>query len=434
MPHGAVAFEAARSSGVLNKLADAGLLLPSIDVDARNLPGIDGAAFVIEHPALAFVSYPYEWCFSAFRDAALLHLDLHLAALENSFTLSDASAYNVQFVGTRPVFIDHLSIVPYHDGMIWEGHRQFCAHFLNPLILWSKLRVPPNAWLRGSLEGIGPEELAPMLRARDKLSWTVMAHVIALAALNKRQLSSDKPSPIRRPHLSKNALLGMLGGLRRFIARLPAPHAQSVWGDYAGNTSYSTAEAATKHAVIAEMVTGARAKLLYDLGCNTGDYSQTALDAGAVNVIGFDFDHMALEQAYARFSASNGAFLPLWMDASNPSPSQGWAQQERKGLAQRGPADALIALAIVHHLAIGRNVPLAKVVEWLMSLAPVGVIEFPAKTDSMVKQLLANRQDIFADYNEEVFLNAIRAGGSVEKMVRLPENGRLLVTYARRGR
>ncbi|MCC6948214.1 MAG: class I SAM-dependent methyltransferase [Bradyrhizobiaceae bacterium] len=387
----------------------------------------------MEHPRIPFISYPYEWSFAVHRAAALLHLDLHLEALNSGFTLSDASAYNVQFRGTRPVFIDHLSLRPYREGELWTGHRQFCMQFLNPLILWSRMRVQPNHWFRGSLEGIAPEELALLLPLRERLSWTIFTHVVAQASLQRRQIAAGKEKEsLKRAQLSKNALLGMLSGLRRYISRMRSADEQTVWADYAAKTSYSAEEAATKRDFVEKVVRAVKPALLFDLGCNTGDYSDVALKAGAGYVVGFDFDHATLDRAFERFDNDLRPFLPLWMDAANPSPSQGWAQAERRGLQQRASADALVALAFVHHLAIGRNVPLQSVVEWIMGLAPTGVIEFPSKTDSMVQRLLAHREDIFADYCEEAFLGAVMKRGRVVETRRVSDNGRLLVWYDRR--
>jgi ribosomal protein L11 methylase PrmA len=352
--------------------------------------------------------------------------------LDDGFTLSDATAYNIQFIGPQPVFIDHLSLIPYKDGDVWMGHRQFCMQFLNPLILWAVLGVQPNHWFRGSLEGIAPEDLSPLLSWRHNLAWTIMTHVTAQAALQTRALRTGtivgKPRDRRLP---KPALVGMLQGLRRYIEKLASPAQKTVWADYAENTSYADEERTEKHHFVAEMVRAARPRLLFDLGCNSGDYSLTALESGAKNVVGFDFDPGALERAYHRFQKSGDPFLPLWLDAANPSPSQGWAQAERKGLAERADADALVALAFIHHIAIGRNVPLDMAVHWIMTMAPAGVIEFPPKSDPMVQRLLAQREDIFPDYCEEAFLAHIAKRGSIRAQKHVRDGGRLLVWYER---
>jgi ribosomal protein L11 methylase PrmA len=433
MPAAAPSYEAARDSGLLAELIDNDMLLASQEVDPPMAQGIaSGARHWLEHPRLPMVSYPYEWSFSLHRRAALHHLDLHLRALERGFSLSDATAYNVQFLGCRPVFIDHGSLIPYEEGDIWLGHRQFCMQFLNPLIFWAVLGIAPNHWFRGSLEGIAPEDLAPLLSWRQTLSWTIMAHVSAQAALQRRSLRkgmiAGKPSDRRLP---RNALKGMLEGLRRYIARLELKPQQTVWSDYASDNSYADAEAAAKRDFVRAFAASVKPKLLFDIGCNSGDYSFAALEAGAGTVIGFDFDFGALELAYRRSVASGSAFLPLWLDAANPSPSQGWAETERKGFGERAQADAIVALAFVHHIAIGRNVPLDMTVDWLMRMAPAGVIEFPPKSDPMVQRLLAQREDIFSDYTEEAFLHHVEARGRVVAREHLSDAGRLLVRYDR---
>ena len=434
MPSAASAYEAARDAGVLDQLIDKGLLLGAQEVEPDVLGReADGAAYVLEHPRVPFVSYPYEWSFSLHKAAALHHLDLQLELLKHGFALSDATAYNIQFIGSRPVFIDHGSLVPYTDGDIWIGHRQFCMQFLNPLIFWAVFGIPPNHWFRGALEGIAPEDLAPLLSLRHNLSWTVMAHVSAQAALQRRSLRkgtiAGKPSERR---LSRTAFQGMLEGLRRYISRLRLKADQTVWGDYAQDNSYAGAEAAAKRAFVSEFAAATKPALLFDLGCNAGDYSFAALQAGAGSVVGFDFDFGALEQAFQRSVEGGSAFLPLWLDAVNPSPSQGWAQAERKGLSERTNADAMVALAFIHHIAIGRNVPLEMAVDWLMAIAPAGVIEFPPKSDPMVQKLLAQREDIFASYSEEAFLHHVQARGRLVARKSVSEGGRLLVWYDRR--
>jgi ribosomal protein L11 methylase PrmA len=171
--------------------------------------------------------------------------------------------------------------------------------------------------------------------------------------------------------------------------------------------------------------------MLWDMGCNTGDYSMVALESGAGRVVGFDFDHNAVDAAYQRSAATDAKFLPLVLDAVNPSPGQGWAQSERKGLDERGSADALVALALVHHLAIGKNVPLTDVVNWLVQLAPVGIIEFVQKSDPMVQQLLRLRDDIFEDYNQQTFEAALERHASITKSEQVSATGRRLYCYRR---
>ena len=412
-------FARAEEAGVMRKLVDRGQLVDFTDVtEQASKVGIEQADVLLSHPQIPFISYPYEWSFSLHKAGALAHLDLHLELLSEDFTLVDATAYNMQFDGTRPVHIDHLSIRPYEDGEIWAAHRQFCMQFLNPLLMWSMLDLQPNHWFRGSLEGIAPEDLAKLVPLRKRLNWTVLTHVIAQATLQNRSVQSTTGSSrYREARLPRSSFEGMLRGLRGAIAKMEVPSHKTVWGEYANNTSYAAPEAAAKHDLVKEAVAAIKPGLLYDIGCNTGDYSKSALEAGAGKVIGFDFDHGALEIAFKRAQLEQLDLLPLWLDAANPSPSQGWGEAERMGLSKRAKPDALLALAFIHHIAIGRNVPLDMAVDWLVSLAPAGVIEFPHKEDPMVQLLLSQRPDIFPDYHNDTFANLLSQRAQIVKAV-----------------
>jgi ribosomal protein L11 methylase PrmA len=412
-------YAAVSQSGIMRKLADAGKLVDFADItDQAGSFGLDGAKVVLSHPPIPFISYPYEWSFSLHKAAALAHLDLQLSLLEDDFTLSDATAYNVQFEGVRPVFIDHLSIRPYRDGEIWDGHRQFCMQFLNPLLMWAVLDVQPSHWFRGSLEGIAPEDLAKLIPLRKRFNLTILSHVIAQASMQKRSVKTTTGSAqYRTAKLPRSGFEGMLHGLRSTIAKLEVPSHRTVWGDYAQNTSYSDPEMEAKHGFVKEMVAAVKPEQLYDIGCNSGDYSIAALEAGAKSVVGFDFDQGALEIAYRRASEGNLPFLPLWLDAANPSPAQGWGQAERMGLAGRAAPGAMLALAVIHHIAIGRNVPLDMATDWLVSHAPVGIIEFPHKSDPMVQALLAQRDDIFPGYDKDIFAGLLGKRARIVKQL-----------------
>lgn len=305
--------------------------------------------------------------------------------------------------------------------------------FLNPLLMWSKLGIAPNSWFRGGLEGIAPEDFSRLPSWRHNLSFTVLSHLTGQAAVQHHaNRGKVKVGSAGGSRLSRPGFKGMLSGLRSYIGGLTIPQQQTVWGNYAYDNSYKSDEAVCKHRFVAKMVAQTKPAKLFDLGCNSGDYSQTASEAGAGYVVGFDFDFGALEAAVARSRAKDLSFLPLWLDAANPSPSQRWAQGERRGLHERADADAVAALAFIRHIAIARNVPLGMVIDWVMAMAPVGVIEFPPKSDPMVQQLLANRTDIFADYDPESFLAEVRRRGRVVETEELSPGGRLLVWYDRR--
>ncbi len=429
---GAPNYQASRVK--LAELAATGRLvgLAEVSFDPSEFDDIT-VDYLLEHPRLAARSQPYEWSFSLLRDAALFHLDLHLDLLADGFTLTDATAYNVQFQGPKPVFIDHLSIRPYRAGEFWLGHRQFCEQFLNPLLLRAFFDVPHNAWYRGNLDGIPQTEFARLLPFARKLSWNVLTHIV-LPARFQRGTTSDRDVTFTTANrqLPLAALRAMLQQLRAWIARLhPANTSPTTWAHYATTTTYSDEETNRKRAFVADFVSSVEPHTLLDIGCNTGDYSSLALQNGARQVIGFDFDQQALDSAHARAKAESLNFLPLYLDATNPSPDQGWAQCERSGFKSRFSADALLALAIEHHLAIARNVPLSQVVAWLVSMAPQGVIEFVPKNDPTVVKMLSLREDIFTEYTVEAFEAALAAQARVTRSEVISRVGRTLFSYAR---
>ena len=420
-----------RESGLIADLVDSEKLVPEKLLDrAEHASFDDDVIYVLEHPRLESISYPYEWSFPLLKSAALHQLDILLESLKYGVTLSDATAYNIQFNGIRPVFIDHLSFRKYEDGEYWSGHKQFCDQFLNPLLLRSLLGVSHNSWYRGSLEGISAEELNPLLKWKHKLKMGVLAHVVMQAKLQQRAGRKTVSKKVTARPLPLRSFQHILEGLRNQISRLtPKDRGKTVWGDYTEEHSYEIEETQEKKSFIAEFSQATNAAVAWDLGCNTGEYSQVLLENGTNSVVGFDFDQGALEKAYARAEANDLNLLPLFFDAANPSPNQGWAQLERSGFSARTNADAMIALAFVHHLAITRNIPLGTLVKWLVHIAPSGVIEFIPKTDPMVQELLSLRKDIFPNYNESHFQEALERYATVVKKKVISKSGRVLYWY-----
>jgi ribosomal protein L11 methylase PrmA len=434
MPSARNHFEFVRSTGLIEKLVSQDLLIDETRVDTRILGSAAATAcYLLEHPKLPFVSYPYEWSFSALKAAALLQLDIQIESLDHGVALSDATAYNIQFQGPRPIFIDHLSFRPYEEGEYWSGHSQFCDQFLNPLLLQSLLGTPYHAWYRGSLEGITAEELNDVLPWYRKLSWNAFTNVTMQARLQSKTRSSNQHlERAVRTTLPRTAFKAMIESMRNGVASLePRSLRKTDWQDYADNKSYDSAENAAKKKFVGEFVTTVSPGMLWDVGCNTGEFAVVALENGAGQVVGFDFDHRAVERAYIDARERGLNFLPLVIDAVNPSPAQGWAQVERGGLKERNEADAVLGLALIHHLAIGKNIPLYDAVTWLTGLAPNGVIEFVQKSDPMVRQLLRLRHDIFDDYNQQAFETYLAESARIVKSEVISTEGRTLYWYAR---
>ena len=430
-----VAEEQYRASrNILAKLVEQGRLVAFEERDPHDF-GFSTAQFpiLLEHPRIHPLSMPYEWSFALLRDAAIFHLDLHLDLLDRGFTLSDATAYNVQFVGPKPVFIDHLSIRPYRDGEFWLGHKQFCEQFLNPLLLRAYRDIAPNAWYRGNLEGISMSDSAKLLPLRSRFDWRVLSNVI-LPARFQKGATSEKAArhDLKERRLPLVGLRAMLRQLRSWIEGLrPANTSVTTWADYATTTTYDDQEIRNKKSFVADFIRRTSPSSVIDLGCNTGDYSKVCLDAGASTVTGFDFDQQALDTAHERAKHENLNFLALYLDARNPSPNQGWGEQERAGFGERISADAVIALAFEHHLAIAHNVPLGQLIEWISGVAPTGVIEFVPKSDPTIQKMLALRDDIFSDYTKENFERLLAACCKIEAAQEISASGRTLYAFRR---
>lgn len=365
---------------------------------------------MLEHEAIPFVSYPYEWPFALLKRAALLHLDLHQRALKRGVTLTDASAYNVQFRGGHPVFIDIGSFRPYREGELWAAHRQFCEQFLNPLLLAARFGIAHHAWYRGALEGVPTAELAALWPASGWLSPRVLVHVLLPASAERTAKKRTEAAfeKIRKANLPKAGYAALLGQLRNWIAGLePRGFGATQWSGYAEQRNYSAPDLEAKRRIVAEFASRYRPAMLWDLGCNDAEFTEVALTNGAISAIGFDADPGALELACARAERGGLDLLPLHQDAANPSPAQGWLGRERAALAGRAAPDAMIALAFEHHLAIGRNLPLEQVAEFLTGSAPRGLVEFVPKSDATVQRMLALKGDIFPGYSETAFAAAL---------------------------
>ena len=428
-------YEYVRDSKVINRFIKNEWVIDTKEIN-DGLPDLrtDNVCYIVEHSKIPYISYPYEWSFEMLKAAALRHLEIQIELLKNNISLSDASAYNIQFDGANPMFIDYLSFRRYVDGEFWLGHQQFCEQFLNPLLLRSYIGISHNSWFRGSMEGITTSDINKLLPLYRKFSWRVFTNICLPDLMQKKAVNKNKikDESLNKMNLQKQGYTGMLAQLHNWIDGLsPSDTTKTTWSDYATTHSYSNDEEKAKHNFIKEFVDQTQPEFVIDLGCNTGEYSETALEAGAKYIVGYDYDLNALDQAYNRAKDKQLKFLPLYLDAANPSPNQGWREKERKGFTERINADAIIALALEHHLAIGRNIALDDLVEWLVSLAPKGIIEFVQKSDPMIQKMLALREDIFSDYTEDNFKSALEKNARIVKREVISSTNRSLYWFER---
>ena len=370
--------------------------IPTDDVEAYGM--------WVEHEALPFISYPYEWAFESLKEAACLTLNLLIDSLENGYTLKDASAFNVQFIHSKPIFMDVLSFSEYREGDPFLGYKQFCEHFLAPLCLTAFSGIDFNQWFRGRLEGLDLMEVSAALPWTSYCRSQVLLHLHLQAwAMRKLESVSDGASRKKARNIPRKNLIALAKGLNQFITKLTRKRT-SYWQKYATQNTYGDAARTDKTYITQAFVKNHNLRRLLDLGCNTGEYSNAAIDAGAEQVIGTDFDCGAIDRATREARRQAWPVQFLYYDIANPSPNLGWRHEERMALEKRlGPLDGVFCFALTHHLVIGRNIPLEEFICWVCGLAPKGLIEFIPKTDPMVQGLLRHREDIFHDYNRENF-------------------------------
>jgi SAM-dependent methyltransferase len=435
-PDGLTDFEALRASGLLGdeRIVRTELVEESGAGGRAAREGllVHEPAAVLRHERIPFVSYPYEWTFSMLKDAALVQLDLLLASLEHDLVLKDSTPYNVQFKGARPVFVDVGSFERLREGEAWVGYRQFCMLYLYPLLLQSVKDVPYHPWLRGSIDGITPTQMRALLSFRDRLRKGMFTNVFLHARLEARY--ADRPDQVKQEVkrvFKKELLVANVRKMRKLVERLSWDPPKGVWTAYGERNSYTDDDARRKDEFVRQVATAQPWNLVWDIGANNGRYSRIAAE-GARTVVAVDADQGPVELLYRDLKQEdNEQILTLTMNLADPSPGLGWRGLERRSMPDRGKPDLVLALALVHHVAIRANVPVKEFVDWLASLGSALVIEFPTREDPMVKKLLApKREGLHPDYELGYFERTLNEAFEVERSERL-ESGTRVLYFAR---
>lgn len=412
-------------SGLYEKLVKAGLLIPHVEVDQVPADQTGDVAYKIIQPErVPFISYPYEWSFGQLKDAALATLSIQRRALKVGMSLKDASAYNIQFVRGKPTLIDTISFEIYKEGQPWVAYRQFCQHFLAPLALMALKDVRLNQLLRVYIDGVPLDLASDLLPSKTRLNFGLLTNIHLHAGAQKKYSGTEVKS--RAGTMSKQAMIGLIDSLDSTVRRLTWNPKGTEWGNYYDITNYSDAAFEHKKQLVREWSARMKPTLVWDLGANNGVFSRVAGEAGAY-VVSSDIDPAAVEQNYRQLKEEKtGNLLPLLLDLTNPSPAIGWANEERDSFGTRGPADMVLALALIHHLAISNNVPLPQLADFFAKTGKWLVIEFVPKSDSQVQKLLVSREDIFPAYTREGFEAAFRQRFKICEAVNVREAERVL--------
>ena len=422
-------FDFLIQSGLYEKLVHEKSLVSHLDAEILIAPQQD-AYRIIQPEMVPFISYPSEWSFGQLKDASLLTLSIQLAALEKDMTLKDASVYNIQFKEGKPIFIDTLSFEKYLEGSPWIAYKQFCQHFLAPLALMAYTDIRLNQLFRIYMDGIPLDLASSLLPYKTRFNFTLLSHIHLHSGSQKHY--ADKAVSTASYKVSKFGLLAIIDGLQSFIQKLEWKKGKTEWGAYYSSTNYSDSAFQEKKSIISRFIDSVKPATLWDLGANTGYFSRTASDKG-ISTIAFDIDPIAVELGYQEMKEKKEKnILPLLLDLTNPTPSTGWHNQERLSFLERGPADMVMALAIIHHIAISNNVPLEKAAYFFSTICRYLIIEFVPKSDSQVQRLLRTRKDIFINYTLEGFTKAFENFFHVKEKIDIPGSERVLFLMEKR--
>jgi hypothetical protein len=417
------------NSGLYETLVNADFLIPHDESDIEYARS-DKAYKIIKPELIPFISYPYEWCFSQLKDAALNTLEIQRKSLDFGMSLKDCSAYNIQFRKGKPIFIDTLSFEKYHEGRPWVAYRQFCQHFLAPLSLMSYKDIRLNQLFRVYIDGLPLDLVSSLLPSRTRFIFSLLSHIHLHAKSQKH--FADKTVNTSGHKMGRLSFLGLIDNLESAIKKLKWQPQGTEWADYYEDINYSSGALQHKKQIVAEFINEVKPKTVWDLGSNVGMFSRITSDKG-IQTISFDIDPAAVEKSYLECIAkSETNILPLLFDLTNPSPGIGWENQERMSLIERGPADAVLALALIHHLAISNNLPIDKLAEFFCKICNYLIIEFVPKSDSQVQRLLSTRDDIFLCYTQVFFENSFGKYFATLNSAKISDSERRLYLMKRR--
>jgi hypothetical protein len=403
-----------------------------LDALRREHPGYDQ---FLEHEVLSTITYPYEWSVSMLADAAICTLDLQMDVLRYGCSLKDATAYNVQFVGGRPVFIDVSSLEQPKRLDLWFALGQFAQMFLFPLLLCRYRGWDLRSYFLGSLQGRPIEEVAKAFGLLDRLHPRLLLDLTIPLWLHRgaEKRSQMQREVLERPSSDTRAQVLNLRRLRRKIVKLAAGYrTRSIWSEYTTICNYGASAEEAKKGMVRDFLTESQPARVLDLGCNTGDYSRLAAECGA-EVIAADSDHDAIEMLYRDLRKAPKRITPVVLDLGNPSPGIGYMNRERMPFFERIGAECVLALALIHHLVVSANLSLAAVCELMAAMTKRDlVLEFVPRDDSMFQRLMKFRVDLYGDMTLEACREAFARRFRLIKEVPIPDSKRTLLFFRKR--
>ncbi len=427
----ATQYDMLTATGLYDRLAGEGLLIPHSEIVESPMQG-PGHYKTLLPMQLDRLSYPAEWCPGQLRDAALHTLRIQQLAMTLGMTLKDATPLNIQFCNGKPLFIDTLSFDTYNPAKPWIAYRQFCENFLFPLYLH---RYALTGTARISIawpDGIPADVTSRLLPFKSRWNTGAWLHVHLQARVGSRQRTTDE-SDIRLPEakldFSKAKLDRLIEHLQSLITRiLPSAH-PSAWSNYYEETILGEAYLKAKEQLFRQYLSSIQFADALDMGCNDGFFAKILTETGA-SVIAVDADWLCIEKLY---EAQNPGILPLCIDLAHPTPATGFQNSERVTFTERASSDLVTALALIHHLALGNNIPLDLIAAYFSQLAKRHlIIEFVPLTDKKAKALVNRKETTPVGYDANTFESAFSQDFTIEKTNVISGTDRILYLFSKR--
>ena len=420
-------FDHFMDSGCYRHFSEKGMLVRHEQID-QNFSGENNFYSTLKPDRVPFLSWPYEWCFDMLKDAALLTLRIARESLDFGMILKDATPFNIQFVDGKPVFIDTLSFEKF-SGSPWIAYRQYCENFLGPLLLMHYRKLPLQSLQLAWPDGIPLGVVKSLLPGKTRFSFHTWLHIHLHAKISVRKIEGKS----QEASFSKQKLINLLTSLEMLTGRLRFPAAKTTWSDYYQEASQRNDYLSEKKNIIQKWVEQLPGIIsAADLGANDGKFSLLLAEKG-LPTLAADADAHCINNLYREIK-KNGEkkILPLVIDLSNPTPAIGVNNEERSSFLDRVQVDLVLALALIHHLAIGKNIPFEKIVRLFRQCGSYLIIEFVPKEDEKVKEMLYRKKDIYTEYNESSFRFAFEKYFIIDKTEAIPGSCRTLYLMKRK--
>jgi hypothetical protein len=415
-------YDLLMGSGFYASLSEKQLLVKHDELK-QNFTGDASWYMTLKPDHIPFISYPYEWCFNMLREGALLTLDIALESMRFGMMLKDASAYNVQLHGGRMQFLDTLSFTKYNEAQPWIAYRQFCEHFLAPLALMHYLKQPLQQLFLAYPEGIPLHLARRMLPARSKFNLNHYLHLHLHGKMASQNSSSQQGTA--KP-FSIVKMKNLLTSLKEAVSSLKMEERSGVWSDYYNEARQRDDYVEQKKALVTKFLQRGPITTAIDVGANEGTFTEL-LSQQHIYTIAADLDHYSINKLYRRINMSGIQNVhPVVMDFSHPSPAIGVNNTERDAFINRVNVDLVLALAVIHHLSIGRNIPFDAVCAMFRSMGKTLIIEFIPKEDEKIKLMLSGKQDVYDWYDKAAFINSFKKQFEVVAEQQIGSSGRSL--------